>query len=79
MLHVPEPAEDHFPAPQLAQVDEEVAPRVAEAVPAAQAVQEVALAPDQNPALHCTGLEEADAHWYPAGHAPQLDAAAAVE
>ncbi len=73
------PAEDHFPAPQLAQVDDAVAPDAPEAVPAVQAVQDVALPPDQNPGPHCTGFEETEGHSDPAGHAAQLDAAAAVE
>ncbi len=78
-MHNPAPAAAHVPAAHEVQLPALEAMVKADAVPATQAVQEVALPPDQYPAPHCTGFEEADAHWYPAGHAPQLDAAAAVE
>ncbi len=63
----------------MEQVVDAVAPRAAEAVPAAQAVQAVALPPDQNPAPHCTGFEDTEGHWDPAGHGAQVVAPTAVE
>ena len=61
-VHDPAPAAAHVPAAHEVQLPALEAVVKADAVPATQAVQEVALPPDQNPAPHCTGFEEADAH-----------------